>query len=183
MQTPYWAPAWQTNASQNTVQRRHLGGFADTASISQVNTPDIEKRLCRYLGGNGDNDHEGNGNLARDAEFSLLDEENPGAGVRLTYKQGQTCHSGVSSGYRRQLHLNFKCSSSQIRKIDQNVSLLSSPVQNNSHMQSSLTPVSQVMDESAHCEYEITIESEYACPTECGFGGGHSICNNHGVCG
>jgi len=30
--------------------------------------------------------------------------------------------------------------------------------------------------------YEVTIESEYACPLECGFGG-HQLCSNHGVCG
>merc|ERR1712178_7640 len=127
---PTTAPGWQTNASQTAE-----------------NTPNIEDRQCAYLG---------NRVLKDFAKWSLLDSENPGAGVTLTYTEGQHC----SSGQRRQLALNFKCSKSDIEKIDRNV-----------------------MDESEHCKYEITIESEYACPTECGFGGGHSICNKHGVCG
>jgi len=99
----------------------------------------------------------GGGDLAEAATFSLLDKSDPGAGVTLTYTKGQHC----SSGARRQLKLNFKCNSRVgIEKFDQNV-----------------------MDESAHCVYEINIESEYACPLECGFGGGHSLCGGHGVCG
>lgn len=128
---PDTAPAWQTNASQ-----------------TEDNTPDIADRHCVYAGGSV---------LDEDAKWDILDKENPGAGVSLTYTRGQHC----SSGQRRALTLNFKCSKSAgIEQIDQNV-----------------------MDESAHCKYEITIESQYACPTQCGFGGGHSLCNDHGVCG
>merc|ERR1711998_519429 len=132
---PYWAPAWQTNATQTSY-----------------NTPKVDDRLCMYLGGNGD------GNLANDAQWSVLDEEDYGVlGATLTYTHGQHCSHGSA---RRQLKLNFKCMNVGIEKIEKNI-----------------------MDESSHCVYEITIESQYACPTECGFGGGHAICNNHGVCG
>jgi len=132
---PYWAPAWQTNGTQ-----------------TEYNTPKIDDRHCMYLGGNGE------GVLSNVAEWSVLDEEDPGTlGVRLTYTHGQHCSS---HGERRKLKLNFKCMRVGIEKIEKNV-----------------------MDESSHCTYEINIESEYACPTQCGFGGGHAICNNHGVCG
>jgi len=40
----------------------------------------------------------------------------------------------------------------------------------------------QVIDEAAHCTYAITVESEYACPTECGFGSSGAICGDHGIC-
>jgi len=98
----------------------------------------------------------GNNDLAENAKWDLLDKSNPGAGVSLTYSKGEHC----SNGERRALTLNLKCSRVGIEKFDKNV-----------------------MDEAAHCRYEISIESEYACPIECGFGGGHAICNNHGVCG
>ena len=39
-----------------------------------------------------------------------------------------------------------------------------------------------MIDESKHCTYAITIESMYACPTECGFGSGGKMCGGHGIC-
>jgi len=132
---PYWAPAWQTNATQTSC-------FTDPLN------PNKGKCHCFYLGNNDFKEY---------AKWSLLDTENPGAGVSLTYTHGQHC----SNGQRRAMKLNFKCSmTAQIEKFEQNV-----------------------IDESAHCEYAITIESEYACPTQCGFGGGQKMCNAHGVCG
>ena len=124
-----------------------------------------------YLGGNGE------GVLSNVAEWSVLDEEDPGTlGVRLTYTHGQHCSS---HGERRKLKLNFKCMRVGIEKIEKNVrASVAAALRCAAHVS-----VPQVMDESSHCTYEINIESEYACPTQCGFGGGHAICNNHGVCG
>merc|ERR1711871_890511 len=122
---------------------------------NDITKPDVRDRLCMYLGGDGE------GNLEDDSVWSLLpnpaDPTNPdpSAGIRLTYKNGQKCSHGQK---RREMHLNFKCA----RAVE--------------------TVEKTVMDESSHCEYEITIESEYACPLECGFGG-HALCNDHGVCG
>merc|ERR1712167_43506 len=45
----YWMPAWQTNSSQNDITK-----------------PNVEDRLCMYLGGNA------GGNLEDDAEWSML---------------------------------------------------------------------------------------------------------------
>jgi len=143
---PYWAPAWQTNGTENAIT-----------------VPDVEDRLCRYLGGNGE------GQLSTVSKFSVLDPKNPNdLGVRLTYSYGQH-GSGAYKNQRRELDLNFKCSHA-CSGSQTCVENWSDPSQN-------------VMDESHHLKYEITIESEYACPTECGFGGSHSICGGHGVCG
>jgi len=88
--------------------------------------------------------------------WDVLDAANPAKGASLTYSGGQHC----SNGQKRKLKLNFLCSSSTKEKIEQ-----------------------LVIDESAHCEYEINIESEYACPTQCGFSSSGSLCGAHGVCG
>jgi len=128
-------------------------GWQTNASQTLANTPNMDDRHCFYLGGNGE------GELSTVAKWSMLDNEDVSIlGATLTYSHGQTYHS--NGGGRRSLILNFKCREHEFEKIEKNV-----------------------MDESAHAKYEITIESEYACPVECGFGGGHSICNNHGVCG
>jgi len=98
----------------------------------------------------------GNADMNMFMKWGLLDETDPALGVKLTYTGGEHC----SSGARRQFEMKFTCAKGTVEKIGNNV-----------------------IDESAHCKYSVEIESEYACPTECGFGGGHAICNNHGVCG
>merc|ERR1712196_662970 len=85
----------------------------------------------------------GNPNMEDNKEWSLIDSDDPGKGVQLKYTGGQHC----TSGQRRSLEINFLCSANHIEKIEK-----------------------QVIDESKHCAYAITIESEYACPLECGFG-------------
>jgi len=94
-------------------------------------------------------------------EWSLLSDKNPGMGVQITYTQGQHCTQKNPDGSkkRRALNVRFVCSKHDIFKKDE-----------------------QVIYESAHCEYDITIESSYACPVECGFGSGGNMCNNHGIC-
>ena len=73
----------------------------------------------------------------------------------MTYTGGQHC----SSGLRRSLAINFICSSNKIETFEK-----------------------QVIDEAAHCTYAISVESEYACPLECGFGSAGAMCGGHGLC-
>lgn len=91
-------------------------------------------------------------------QWALLDENDPAAGVNLTYTGGQSCHSGGAS--RRTFSILLQCAANTVEKIEQ-----------------------QVIDESAHCAYDITIKSEYACPTQCGFGASRKLCGGHGLCG
>lgn len=88
--------------------------------------------------------------------FSQINAEDPAAGVTLKYTGGQHC----SNGLRRTFALNMKCAPKTVEKIEK-----------------------LVIDESAHCEYEIGIESEYACPTECGLVATGAVCAAHGLCG
>lgn len=89
-------------------------------------------------------------------EWKQLDD--PSKGVTLTYTDGQTCHS--QGGGRRKLHLMFQCAPTTVKKIEQ-----------------------LVIDEANHCEYEIKIDTEYACPLECGLQATGSVCGGHGICG
>lgn len=91
-----------------------------------------------------------------DHSWSPIDELDPAKGVKLTYNGGQHC----SNGQQRKFALNMKCAPRTVETIEQ-----------------------KVIDESAHCEYEIEIESEYACPTECGLAATGAICGGHGLCG
>jgi len=93
--------------------------------------------------------------MSSNTQWSLLDKTDPGAGVTLTYTGGQHC----SNGQQRALAINFKCAKNKVETFEK-----------------------QIIDESAHCTYAISLESEYACPTECGFGSAGSMCNNHGIC-
>jgi len=92
-----------------------------------------------------------------------IDEEDPASGVTLTYANGQSCsHKDPVSGakIRREFAIRFRCAAHTERVIDE-----------------------EVIDESAHCKYEIEIESEYACPMECGLDASGAICGGHGICG
>lgn len=91
-----------------------------------------------------------------DHSWAAIDEQDPAKGVKLTYSNGQHC----SNGQQRKFALNFKCAPRTVETIEQ-----------------------RVIDESRHCEYEIEIESEYACPTECGLIATGAICGSHGLCG
>jgi hypothetical protein len=151
-QDHYWSPAWQTNSSEEKIGQG-------------TKLPNGDTKHCMYLGGNGE------GKMKRDAEFSLLDEDDAAAGVRLTYINGQHCTNHGGPELRRKLKLNFKCSEH------------TAGLQIGQDVEQPLNVGKNIMDESAHCAYEITIFSQFACPTQCGYGGGHAICNSHGVCG
>jgi len=99
----------------------------------------------------------GNPDWAEHGALSLYDPEDPAAGVSLQYSGGQSCHSGK---LRRAIKFNFRCVRNGIETFEKNI-----------------------IDESEHCGYEVTIDSKNACPMECGFGGSHSPCGDHGVCG
>merc|ERR1711988_86699 len=84
--------------------------------------------------------------------------EDPSKGVQLTYTGGQHCTS--QPNLQRKLAINFKCAARTVERVE-----------------------ALIIDESAHCEYEITVDSEYACPTECGLSQTGSVCAAHGICG
>merc|ERR1712070_274765 len=123
-----YSPGWQTRASES-------------ASTS-TNPSEMD---CKYLG-----------SPSHDAHEWSINEENPAAGVTLTYTNGQHC----SNGERRKLSVNFKCVPKLPKKIDQTV-----------------------IDESAHCAYELEVESEFACPVQCGLDASGAVCGGHGLCG
>jgi len=111
------------------------------------------KPQCYYLG---------NKDLKTYAKWSLLDPKDPGLGVTLTYTGGEHCSQidpATGNKVQREFAINFRCDSSKVEKFEK-----------------------QVIDESKHCKYEITVDSEYACPLECGFGSAGNMCNNHGLC-
>merc|ERR1711998_200085 len=83
--------------------------------------------------------------------------EDPSHGISLTYTNGQRC----SNGDARQLTLNFKCAPTT----------------------PSLKLENHVLEEAGHCAYEIAIDTEYACPLECGLKTVGAVCSGHGICG
>jgi len=144
----------KTNGESKFDASDHFPAFQTNSTQSGLPSEDQD---CFYLGSPELNEED-------KTKWSLIDDKNPGAGVILTYKDGQHCSHKDAQGnkLRRELSLKFMCSvhGGEMERIRETV-----------------------MDEASQCKYEITVESEFACPTECGFGGGHSMCNEHGVCG
>merc|ERR1711907_773300 len=130
-------------------------------TVCQTSNNDNDN-TCFYLG----NSEASGGKLEWYDEYTswaLLDEEDPALGVSLTYTGGQHCTHTDQFGerLRRKITFNFRC-----RKMNGIESF-----------------EKQVIDETDQCGYQITVDSPYACPTQCGFGGDRVACGNHGVCG
>lgn len=92
-----------------------------------------------------------------------IDERDPAKGVTLTYTGGQHCtrkDPATGQAMQRRFAINFQCAPKTPEKIEQ-----------------------LIIDESSHCEYDITIDSEYACPSECGLEQTGAVCGAHGICG
>jgi len=129
----YWAPAWQAPPE--------VDGKQDANS-------------CHYI---GSIDHTENGNWYDSyTKWSLLDQEDPAAGISIEILGGAHC----SDNSQRRLTMGFRCVKHGIESF-----------------------ANQVIDEGTHCSYNITVDSHFACPTQCGFGGGRVACGDHGVCG
>ena len=102
------------------------------------------------------------------ATMALMDEDNPAAGIKLTFLNGDGC--GKTEGFdvriRRDLEVNIRCSPSDT------------------------TPVPAEVDhvyEYQMCHYSFTFDSEYGCPAECpkgvvAKGDAPKVCSLHGAC-
>ena len=89
---------------------------------------------------------------ASNATWSLLDETDGTTGVKLSYSNGAAC----SGGRLREFNMLFQCS-----KLN------------------SVVPSTGV-DEPTGCQYTVTFNSVYGCPTSCI--SGSTLCGNHGIC-
>eukprot|EP01006_Ploeotia_vitrea_P038873 TRINITY_DN66285_c2_g1_i2.p1 TRINITY_DN66285_c2_g1~~TRINITY_DN66285_c2_g1_i2.p1 ORF type:complete len:314 (-),score=118.61 TRINITY_DN66285_c2_g1_i2:143-1042(-) len=88
------------------------------------------------------------------AEWGLIDEEDAGRGVYLLYRNGS--RAGCN-GKDRRFRINFACSDKSLDELE------------------------AVVLEPRTCEYEVTFETVYGCPTEC-HSNTHSMCAGHGLC-
>jgi len=82
--------------------------------------------------------------------------DDPAHGITLKYTGGQRC----TNGDERSLSLSFQCAASTPEKVE-----------------------GHVLEEAGHCAYQIKIDTEYACPLECGLQAVGSVCSGHGICG
>jgi hypothetical protein len=97
---------------------------------------------------------------ASDMEWKLL-EEGQLTGVQLKYRGGDQCGAGPAT---RSFAINFVC-------VEEATSVR--------------PPVSKVEEgyDDSKCEYEVTVETIYACPTQCVSQNTRTSCAKHGICG
>ena len=102
--------------------------------------------------------------------WGLIDPQSPAFGIYVQYKGGNTCTDSISDKAEcedvidgrtycaRSLRINVVCNNriSDIPRVEEVV-------------------------EKRGCEYALTLNSMYGCPTECPVSGG-SVCGNRGVC-
>ena len=106
----------------------------------------------------------------RDYAWGLIDPQSPAFGIYVQYKGGNTCTDSISDKAEcedvidgrtycaRSLRINVVCNNriSDVPRVEEVV-------------------------EKRGCEYALTLNSMYGCPTECPVSGG-SVCGNRGVC-
>lgn len=93
------------------------------------------------------------GNSAASEQISLLDNNNPAAGVKLIYPGGDKCPGNIN----RALTLQLMCADI-----------------------ASTQPSSRVSELST-CDYSLTFQTLFACPLECGIAN-RRLCAGHGIC-
>ncbi|KAK8809779.1 hypothetical protein WA158_000722 [Blastocystis sp. Blastoise] len=95
-------------------------------------------------------------------EVSLYDRRDYAAGVVLTYQNGDFCciNSLCTITAPSSLVINWICTDSSFKMPSQAI----------------------ISDNANTCASTLTIESTYACPTQCPVANDH-LCNNHGSCG
>lgn len=93
--------------------------------------------------------------------WGVHNQEDPSAGVVLTYLNGDTC---VQTGTKRSFELHFICRDDASRSKN--------------------IPTEEFVEEETLCVYRMNIFTGYGCPTECVRGGDDDvICGGKGVCG
>jgi len=95
--------------------------------------------------------------LVKDPVWTYVSGDNAAVGVQLTYGAGVPCRD--APGKDRKFTIEFSCV----------------------HELTALPPVSTV-HEDQFCEYKVTIESIWGCPTECHSADHSGVCGGHGIC-
>ena len=112
--------------------------------------------------------HRLGGDIAVDTNYNvdIIDDTNPAAGIRVTYKNGDACPQDGTSGQwgakNRAMIFYFECE-------DDDTPL----------------PTTEVIDETLQCVYEVHVKSIYGCPMECPRSGAvpnDKVCTDHGDC-
>jgi hypothetical protein len=96
-------------------------------------------------------------NDAKEANWDLIDDDNPSMGIQLTYVGGEHCHRADTD---RSLTLQFVCAD-----------VLGFATQTDE----------RVVEE--YCNYELQVETVFGCPTQCPIGNDRRLCSGHGFCG
>lgn len=108
--------------------------------------------MCEKMGESFEND--------LNYRWSVHDQEDPAAGVVLTYLNGDSCTGGV----KRSFELHFICRDDKVRSKN--------------------IPTEEFVEEEELCVYKMNIFTGYGCPTECPRSGElEEICGGYGVCG
>lgn len=97
------------------------------------------------------------GHLVTDANWHLLDDDDPTLGIQLEYTGGEFCHGAKAY---RSLSLRFICTAE--------VGLPSFETE-------------RVVENK--CKYSLDIETMFGCPTECSIGPNRELCSKNGFCG
>ncbi len=106
---------------------------------------------CYRLGGDLD-DHD-------NQVFSLVNNENPAAGIRITYKNGEPCENNL----KREFAITMYCANDVFNIPNTEA---------------------EYITEDLHCSYNFEFTSAHACPTECARNAaGDKVCSDHGECG
>lgn len=95
---------------------------------------------------------------ADEAEWSLIDGENAGIGVKLTYS-GEKCHVDRAGEKQRKFHVQFNCIA-----------------------QAEDLPTFKPSVVESDCEYTIEFNTVHGCPRECHATNHEALCNGHGNC-
>ncbi|ETO13600.1 hypothetical protein RFI_23767 [Reticulomyxa filosa] len=97
-------------------------------------------------------------------KLELLDPDEPAKGVVLIYKDGEWCDQYTTT----KTYTHMKKTNREFR--------LRLECENNYY---NIPDEEQVVENK--CTYNVTMQSVYGCPTQCGIYG-HSLCNGNGIC-
>ncbi|KAH8054981.1 hypothetical protein JL722_8397 [Aureococcus anophagefferens] len=102
--------------------------------------------------------------------WGLIDPQSPAFGIYVQYKGGNTCTDSISDKAECEDVIDGRTYCARSLRIN---------VVCNNRI-SDIPSVEEVVEKRG-CEYALTLNSMYGCPTECPVSGG-SVCGNRGVC-
>ncbi len=129
----------------------------------QVVGPGPAFQYANFPAGNDQCHHLGAAVDVPTVQYGLYDTQNPSRGVYIKYTGGDTCVN-VGQNKGRSLKVWILC--------DTDVTNI---------------PDTELVEETATCDYEIFVASAFGCPAECPVTldpntGTRSLCSNHGIC-